>query len=231
MMDSDSDDDDDDDADDAKKGLRSTCTSLMSHTCATSRMMVARVAGNRSTVNVQVQEETCQVQVRVHLQDGCSSFRKPRRTDSKSNYLSSWQTQNHMYFKDSMYAMQCLFRRFYQKKMSTFHPRRLSFWISLWFHVPLEVAVALSSDRWPLRKAKKRAPSSRMAWRRLGENFRWKFVKMWSTVNNGFGSSNFAPIRSVPPSPCSLYIEGSNLLFVFEFFITTLIALEFYPCW
>ena len=136
----------------------------MSHTCATSRMMVARVAGNRSTVNVQVQEETCQVQVCVHFQDGCSSFRKPRRTDSKSNYLSSWQTQNHMYFKDSMYAMQCLFRRFYQKKMSTFLPRRLSFWISLWFHVPLEVAVALSSDRWPLRKAKKRARTSRMAW-------------------------------------------------------------------
>lgn len=122
---------DDEDEDDAKKRLRSACTSLMSHTCATSRMMVARVAGNRSTVNVQVQEETCQVQVRVHFQDGCSSFRKPRRTDSKSNYLSSWQTQNHMYFKDSMYAMQCLFRRFYQKKMSTFLPRRLSFWISL----------------------------------------------------------------------------------------------------
>ena len=176
--------------------------------------MVAQVAGNRSTVIVQVQEETCQVQVRVHFQDGCSSFRKPRRTDSKSNYLSSWQTQNHMYFKDSMYAMQCLFRRFYQKKMSTFLTRRLSFWISLWFHVPLEVAVALSSDRWPLGKAKKRARSSRMAWRRLGENFRWRFVKMWSTVNNGFGSSNFAPIRSVRPSPCSLCIEGSNLLFV-----------------
>ena len=64
--DSDSDNDDDDDA---KKGLRSTCTSLMSHTCATSRMMVARVAGNQSTVNVQVQEETCQVQVRVHFQE------------------------------------------------------------------------------------------------------------------------------------------------------------------
>ena len=119
-----------------------------------------------------------------------------------------------MYFKDSMYAVQCVFRRFLQKKMSTFLPRRLSFLISLWFHVPLEVAVALSSDRWPLRKAKKRARSSRMAWRRLGENFRWKLVKMWSTVNNGFESCNFAPIRSVRPSPCSLYIEGSNLLSV-----------------
>ena len=40
------------------------------------------------------------------------------------------------------------------------------------------VAVALSSDRWPLGKAKKRARSSRMAWRRLGENFRWMFGKM-----------------------------------------------------
>ena len=105
-----------------KKGLRSTCTSLMSHTCATSRMMVARVAGNRSTVNVQVQEEFCLIQVRVNFQDGCSSFRKPRRTESMSNSMSSWQTQTHMYFKDSMYAMQCVFRRFFQKKMSTFLP-------------------------------------------------------------------------------------------------------------
>ena len=136
-----------------------------------------------------------------------------------------------MYFKDSMYAMKCIFRKFFQKKMSIFLPRSLSFWISLRFHVTLEVAVALSSDRRPLRKAKKRARSSRMAWRRLGENFRRKLVKMWSTVNNGFGSTNFAPIRSVRPSPCSLYFEGSNLLFVLEFFITTLIALAFYPCW
>ena len=132
--------------------------------------------------------------------------------------MSSCRTQSHMCFKDSMYAMQYNTMRIQKilskKKMSTFLPRRLSFLISLWFHVPLEVAVALSSDRWPLRKAKKRARSSRMAWRRLGENFRWKLVKMWSTVNNGFESCNFAPIRSVRPSPCSLYIEGSNLLSV-----------------
>ena len=158
----------------------------MSHTCATSRMKVARVAGNQSSAHVQVQKlkETSQVQVHVdfqiQVQDGCSSFRKPRRTDSKSNYLSSWQTQNHMYVKDSMYAMQCLFRRFYQKKMSTFLTRRLSFWISLWFHVPLEVAVALSSDRWPLRKAKKQARTSRMAWSSMeaaGRKFQMEVCK------------------------------------------------------
>ena len=112
-------------------------------------------------------------------------FRKPRRTDSKSNYLSSWQTQNHMYFKDSMYAMQCLFRRFYQKKMSNFLPRRLSFWISLWFHVPLEVAVALSSDRWPLRKAKKRARTSRMAWSSMEAAGRKFQVDVGKNVKHG----------------------------------------------
>ena len=128
--------------------------------------------------------------------------------------MSSWQAHK-LTCISRIPCMQCVLQKTSsQKNMNTFLPIRLPFWISLWFHVPLEVAVALSSDRWPLRKAKKRARTSRMAWRRLGENFRWKFVKMWSTVNNGFESSNFAPIRSVRPSPCSLCIEESNLLFV-----------------
>ena len=48
--------DDEDDDDDEVGRLRFACTSLMSHTCATSRMMVARVAGNQTTAHVQVQE-------------------------------------------------------------------------------------------------------------------------------------------------------------------------------